>query len=491
MAATAGGTGASGGAAADLDLQAVESIPKDTLVALLRRKDKESKALSVKIEKLEERYVKVVRFNRVFLEDRTSFLRFCNELLPDSDGIFEEAAAQEIPVNVEALLHRLTEWRAAFEAACADRQVFQKFAELVFPGDDDVSRLFESPALGEAAFDTLQNKFVALEELHSQSVASINSMAREQVLSRSQEHDAALIGKQAADRRCQELQEQLTVLAREKAQLLKQKLEGAGDSVGLNSKQGGDTRGATVENSRASSDLQQQLELSERRAAKAAEMSAEREQMLRQAVDTQQSENLRLQRELNQLREETENHRKKASRDIEDKDQVREQLQRQLAELEVEVTSNAFINRLAEQQAGRDVEVKAQQKQVAYLTKTVSEVQRLLDLSYTQEKVLKDRIRELEGSYGREHVAGDYLKHVVLKYILYNQRGNSKAQTLVPVLCTLLSFSPEECRSVDQTAIPQSLQLINQAVGGAASWLRGDEREAASIAASSRLHVGQ
>ena len=46
----------------DVDLQAIEGIPRDTLVALLRRKDKEAKATAAKLEKLEERYVKVVRF---------------------------------------------------------------------------------------------------------------------------------------------------------------------------------------------------------------------------------------------------------------------------------------------------------------------------------------------------------------------------------------------------------------------------------------------
>ena len=53
----------------DVDLQAIEGIPRDTLVALLRRKDKEAKATAAKLEKLEERYVKVVRFNKILMED--------------------------------------------------------------------------------------------------------------------------------------------------------------------------------------------------------------------------------------------------------------------------------------------------------------------------------------------------------------------------------------------------------------------------------------
>merc|ERR1719188_2190862 len=102
-------------------------------------------------------------------------------------------------------------------------------------------------------------------------------------------------------------------------------------------------------------------------------------------------------------------------------------------------------------------------------------------MSYSQERVLKDRIRELEMSYGRNHVAGDYLKHVVLKYIQYNQVGDLKAQSLVPVLCTLLSFTSEERGQVEQTAIPQPLLLINQAVGGATTWLRGSAESSAPL----------
>lgn len=64
----------------------------------------------------------------------------------------------------------------------------------------------------------------------------------------------------------------------------------------------------------------------------------------------------------------------------------------------------------------------------------------MLDMSYAQEKVrllsrgaaaevLKERIRELESSQGRGALAGDYLKHVVLKYIEYCQKGDMKSQS--------------------------------------------------------------
>ncbi|CAE7620471.1 pspE [Symbiodinium sp. CCMP2592] len=142
----------------------------------------------------------------------------------------------------------------------------------------------------------------------------------------------------------------------------------------------------------------------------------------------------------------------------------------------VELSSNDFITRLAEQQAGRDVEMKNQQRQVQQLNQSLAEVQKMLQMSYAQEKVLKDRIRELESSQGRTHVAGDYLKHVVLKYIEYCQKGDLKSQSLVPVLCTLLNLSPAERRLVEHSSVPSPLLHINQVAGAAGAWLWSGEK---------------
>jgi len=490
-----------------VDLQAVESIPRDTLVALLRRKDKEAKGHAAKLDKLEERYVKVVRFNKILMEDRTSFQRFCNELLPESDGIFEEAAAQESPVNLDALLRRLTAWRSAFEAANEDRKVFQQFIELVFPGDEVVAQLFAGPGLGSEAFDTLQHRWVAHEDLHNQSIASINGMAREQMMSRAKEFEAAVAARQEADRRCEELREQLTQLAREKAQMLTQKLQsgGSGEADGGAPKGNGavpppppppaaavaspspTSVGGSAEVLRLHDELRelrQAREAAERRtreALGACEGAERREQELSSALEECRSEVRQLKREAERLAEESGRHRGGARQLLEEKDALVDRLQTRIAELEQEISSNAFISHYAEQQAGREREIKAQQRQVEQLNQTLTESQRLLSMNYSQERVLKERIRELEMSHGRGHVAGDYLKHVVLKYIQYNQVGDLKAQSLVPVLCTLLSFTSEERGQVEQTAIPQPLLLINQAVGGATTWLRGSGESSAPL----------
>ncbi|CAK0885726.1 unnamed protein product, partial [Prorocentrum cordatum] len=226
MAAGGSGGGSGAGASVDLDLAAVENIPRDTLVALLKRKDKEAKSAIAKLDKLEERYVKVVRFNKLLMEDRTSFQRFCSDLLPESDGVFEEAAAQETPVNLDALLRRLQAWRSTFEAVSEDRKVFQQFVELVFPADEGLAQLFRDPSLGAGAFDTLQHRWMAREDLHNQSMASINSMAREQMTERGRELEDAKVARAEAERRLEEMREQMTQLARDKAQSLKLRLSG-------------------------------------------------------------------------------------------------------------------------------------------------------------------------------------------------------------------------------------------------------------------------
>lgn len=482
--------GSQNGPAVDLDLQAVEGIPKDTLVALLKRKDKEAKGLAAKLDKLEERYVKVVRFNKILMEDRTSFQRFCNELLPESDGIFEEAAAQESPVNLDALLRRLTAWRSAFDGASEDRRVFHQFMQLVFPGDEAVAQLFEAPALSSEAFDTLQHRWVALEDLNNQCIASINAMSRAQVVEKSREVDAAVVAKQEADRRMEEMREQLTQVAREKAQMLKQRFQGGGhpdttessllsastaDGKSVDTKMTAHLAAGTFSGPSADqlSELRDAREAAERRELEARAVAERREQELQAELEAQQTEVRRMKKEADTLREEGERHRTQVRQLVEQKDAVVNRLQQRIVELEQELNSNSFIVQCAEQQAGRDAEVKAKDRQLQQVENGLAEAHRLLTMSYDQERVLKARIRELESSQGRVHVAGDYLKHVSLKYIQYNQVGDLKAHSLVPVLCTLLNLSPEERKSVEETSIPQPLLLINQAVGGASTWLRG------------------
>eukprot|EP00913_Durusdinium_trenchii_P030384 g28461.t1 len=125
-----------------------------------RSKDKELKAQQLKIEKLEERYVKVVRFNKILTEEWVEQ----ELLLPECDGAFEEAAAQETAADLQELLRQLAEWRRHGNAAHEDRKVFQQFLDLIFPNDEAIAGLFARPSMGEGAFDLLQTKWMKLED---------------------------------------------------------------------------------------------------------------------------------------------------------------------------------------------------------------------------------------------------------------------------------------------------------------------------------------
>eukprot|EP00747_Dinoflagellata_sp_TGD_P181927 gnl/TRDRNA2_/TRDRNA2_35939_c0_seq1.p1 gnl/TRDRNA2_/TRDRNA2_35939_c0~~gnl/TRDRNA2_/TRDRNA2_35939_c0_seq1.p1 ORF type:complete len:525 (+),score=150.71 gnl/TRDRNA2_/TRDRNA2_35939_c0_seq1:74-1648(+) len=494
--ASAGAAVNGGQGGADVDLQAAENISKDTLVAIAKRKDKENKEIKTKLSKLEEQFVKRTRFNKILMEDRQSFLRFCNELLPESDAAFEEAAVQEVPINLEALLRRLGSWRGAFEAVNEDRKVFRQFVELVFPNDEAVVQLFERPSLGPESFNMLQYRWIALEDLHNQSIASINNMVRQQMIELTRKLEEAVAAKKEVEQRCEEMRTQLTQMAKEKAQMLTRRLQGgdspdgeapaappprppASTSSALLPSTGPGEAARLLQEERLRSEIREARDARDaatRRIVAVEEAASQREQDLRTELEGAQGEARRLREELERIREEGERHRVHARQLLEQKDEVLDKLQSRLGDLEQEMGSNAFIERYAEQQASRDADTKAQQRRYDQLAATLTEIQRLLGMSYSQERVLKERIRELEQSQSRGFVDSDYLKHVILKYVEYTQKGDLKAKTLVPAVCTVLRLTPEERRTVERASvIPQPLLFLNQAVGEASLWFRGED----------------
>mmetsp|Transcript_73968 Transcript_73968/g.154173 ORF Transcript_73968/g.154173 Transcript_73968/m.154173 type:complete len:507 (+) Transcript_73968:140-1660(+) len=451
----------------------VDTIPRDTLVALIKRKDKEAKQAAAKLEKLEERYVKVVRFNKILMEDRSSFQQFCGSFLPETDCLFEEAAAQETTVNVESIKKKLATWRSSFESAAEDKTILRSFLGLVFPNDAEVKAMCEAERFNEDTMDTLQLRWMHLEDQYKESIASVNAMARQQMMEKENEV-SSLKGKCSnLDKEIAQLKAQLAEFHREKAKTLTNRLQ-SGHSLATGAPEY--INQSTPDESELK-ELKEALQASERREREArAEVQNEanrRQEELQSLREQKEGEIQKLKREMDGLWDEAEKYRAAARRAAEQKDTASDELRAKLAAMEEELHSTAFLSQMAEQQANRDAEVRTMQSQVDQVTKTLAEMQRLMDLSNTQEKLLKDRIRELESSHGRGHVAGDYLKHVVLKYMEYCQAGDMKAQGLVPVLCTLLHLTPEEKQAVEGTALPQSLLRINQAIGGASTWFRG------------------
>jgi hypothetical protein len=93
----------------------------------------------------------------------------------------------------------------------------------------------------------------------------------------------------------------------------------------------------------------------------------------------------------------------------------------------------------AQIQALRDEELSKARQQIQQLHSALHEADEMDRLHREQEKVLKEEIRELERAKKREGANLDYLKNIVLKYMLTDEQ-----QSLVPVLATILQFSPDE-----------------------------------------------
>lgn len=326
--------------------------------------------------------------------------------------------------------------------------------------------------MGEGAFDLLQTKWMKLEDLHNQSISSINAMAHDQALAQQEDLYAAQRAQLEAEKKIQALQDELAGMAREKAQVLKQKLDGKSTGSG-----DAEQVASISKDPREQRALEEEKAAAERREREAWQSLDRQREAMQASIDELRAEARRLRLDLERERCEAELHRCEAEKRLEDKENALSQMRLKTGELEQELTSTDSITRLAEQQALREVEMKKHQQKVQQANQSLLEVQKMLEMSYAQEKVLKDRIRELESSQGRSHMSGDYLKHVVLKYIEYCQKGDMKSQSLVPVLCTLLNLNAAERKLVEHSSIPAPLQHLNQAAGAAGAWFRGSNGE--------------
>lgn len=78
------------------------------------------------------------------------------------------------------------------------------------------------------------------------------------------------------------------------------------------------------------------------------------------------------------------------------------------------------------------------------------EAEEMMRLHNLQEAALKREIRELERTKRRDGANLEYLKNIVLKYMETQEHDK-----LMPVLTTLLQFSPEEVAKVQEARTAQ------------------------------------
>jgi len=94
---------------------------------------------------------------------------------------------------------------------------------------------------------------------------------------------------------------------------------------------------------------------------------------------------------------------------------------------------------LARQQAQREEELAQSQRHILALQQEIEELERENRLHDQQEAMLKTEFRNMERSQKREGIDMTYLKNVILKLLETGEVG-----ALLPVVATLLQFSPDE-----------------------------------------------
>ncbi|KAK3124977.1 hypothetical protein QOZ80_7BG0598130 [Eleusine coracana subsp. coracana] len=100
---------------------------------------------------------------------------------------------------------------------------------------------------------------------------------------------------------------------------------------------------------------------------------------------------------------------------------------------------------LARQQAQREEELAQSQRQILALQQEIEELERENRLHDQQEALLKAELRNMERSQKREGIDMTYLKNVILKLLETGEVG-----ALLPVVATLLQFSPDELKKCQQ-----------------------------------------
>jgi len=100
---------------------------------------------------------------------------------------------------------------------------------------------------------------------------------------------------------------------------------------------------------------------------------------------------------------------------------------------------------LARQQAQREEELAQSQRHILALQQEIEELERENRLHDQQEAMLKTELRNMERSQKREGIDMTYLKNVILKLLETGEVG-----ALLPVVGTLLQFSPDELKKCQQ-----------------------------------------
>ena len=417
----------------------INDIPRETLIALLKKKEKEIKSLTAGKTKSAEGYAKVKKYNKILLEDRKTFIKFATRYCPDAPALFESSAAQEQSMDYDVLVsHSASAKSTSSNSPSLD--LLQGFVHMVFPHDPDIQAMFSADDGSNFNFETLRSKWMALEERSTQAVAVANQSARDGILQYQKMVDQR-------DGDIKRLNEHVKQLSLDNAAVLVQKLGGeagggrspatagvVAQPASVTSGSGGGARNVN------SIELEAKVDnLASENADLIAKVAAVRSELESQRGYSSRAE-ARAKEELEQERArvvtltgEVAANKERTRALVESKDEQLARLRETNATLQTGRDENAFIEQMAAKQAARDLDISRVQSQMENMQGGRG--------SYAR-RASQDNF---EASSNADSAANDaYLKEVLLKYVRYVKEGDSKANTLVPVLSTCLQFSKEE-----------------------------------------------
>ncbi|KAJ0395607.1 hypothetical protein P43SY_006108 [Pythium insidiosum] len=180
-------------------------------------------------------------------------------------------------------------------------------------------------------------------------------------------------------------------------------------------------------------------------------LASELEQQAAQSKAAIDAEKDAFRRELDRIEAESKQKSKLALHAVLEKEAEIERLSKRLAELEEDVRSGEADNRkifeFAQLQANREMESRAKEARIQELEESVRTAEARIQSLLDERARHSEEVAELMQSQRREGVNLEYLKNVIVQYMTFKP-GSSQQLRLVPVITTLLEFTPNDMKEV-------------------------------------------
>ncbi|GLE07472.1 hypothetical protein PINS_up017783 [Pythium insidiosum] len=182
-----------------------------------------------------------------------------------------------------------------------------------------------------------------------------------------------------------------------------------------------------------------------------ARLASELEQQTARSQAAVSAEKDAFRRELDRIESESKQKSKLALHAVLEKEAEIERLSKRLAELEEDVRSGEADNRkifeFAQLQANREMESRAKEARIHELEVSVRNAEVRIQALLDERARHSEEVAQLMQSQRREGVNLEYLKNVIVQYMSFKP-GSSQQLRLVPVITTLLEFTPADVKEI-------------------------------------------